>query len=138
MPQTLKDIMTTNPVTCPTDTQISEVARLMKERDIGNVIVLEGDAVTGIVTDRDIVVRGLAEGRDGQTTIGEITTRDIVTLSPDDDVKKAVEVMRQRAIRRLPVVEKGRAVGIVSLGDLAIERDSDSALADISAAPADD
>ena len=138
MPQTLKDIMTTNPVTCPTDAQITDVARLMKERDIGNVIVLEGDTVAGIVTDRDIVIRAIAEGRDGQTTIGEITTRDIVTLSPDDDVKKAVEVMRQQAVRRLPVVEQGRAVGIVSLGDLAIERDSDSALADISAAPADD
>lgn len=138
MPQTLKDIMTTNPVTCPTDAQIADVARLMKERDIGNVIVLEGDTVAGIVTDRDIVVRAIAEGRDGQSTVGDITTRDIVTLSPDDDVKKAVEVMRQQAVRRLPVVEKGRAVGIVSLGDLAIERDSDSALAEISAAPADD
>ena len=138
MPQTLKDIMTTNPVTCPTDAKIADVARLMKDRDIGNVIVLEGETVTGIVTDRDIVVRGIAEGRDGQSAIGEITTRDLVTLAPDDDVKKAVEVMRTQAIRRLPVVEKGRAVGIVSLGDLAIERDSDSALADISAAPADD
>ena len=138
MPQTLKDIMTTNPVTCPTDAQITDVARLMKERDIGNVIVLEGDRVAGIVTDRDIVIRAVAEGRDGQTTVGDITTRDIVTLSPDDDVKRAVEVMREQAVRRLPVVEQGRAVGIVSLGDLAIERDSDSALADISAAPADD
>lgn len=92
MPQTLKDIMTTNPVTCSTDAQITDVARLMKERDIGNVIVLEGDTVAGIVTDRDIVIRAVAESREGQTTIGEITTRDIATLSPDDDVKKAFDI----------------------------------------------
>lgn len=131
--QTLKDIMTPNPVTCPPDATLADVARLMKERDIGAVIVQDGERVTGIATDRDIVVRGLAEGRDAQATLGDIVSTDLVTLSPDDDVQKAVEAMRTKAVRRLPVVENGKAVGIVSIGDLALDRDPDSALADISA-----
>ena len=135
MAQRVKDIMTPNPVSCPTDATITDVAKLMKDRDIGDVIVLDGQTITGIATDRDIVVRALAEGRDGKTTIGEITSRDVVTMTPEDDVKKAVETMRSHSIRRLPVCEGGRPVGIVSIGDLAMERDQKSALADISAAP---
>jgi CBS domain-containing protein len=136
--QKLKDIMTTDVVTCPTTATLTDVARTMKERDIGNVILVDGDTVFGIATDRDIVVRGLAVGCDPQSPISEVATTDLVTLSPDDDVARAVDVMRERAVRRLPVVDQGKPVGIVSLGDLAIERDSDSALADISAAPADE
>jgi CBS domain-containing protein len=91
--------------------------------------------VRGIVTDRDIVVRAVADGRDpASTTLGEVGSTDVVALSPDDTVERAVEIMRQKAIRRVPVVEGGRAVGIVSIGDLAAERDPDSALADISSA----
>jgi len=90
----------------------------------------------GLVTDRDLVVRALAEGRDSATTkLGDICSKDLVVLSPGDSVDDAVRVMRERAVRRIPVVEEGRAVGIISIGDLAIERDADSALADISVAP---
>jgi CBS domain-containing protein len=135
MAQTLKDIMTTNPATCPGTATITEVAKLMRDRDIGDVIVLDGDRITGIATDRDIVIRAVAEGNDGTTTIAQVCSGDVVTLSPGDDVSKAVQVMRDKAVRRLPVVEGGRPVGIVSLGDLAIDRDNASALADISAAP---
>lgn len=135
---TLKDIMTANPVTCTSDATIADVARLMEERDIGDVILMDGETITGIVTDRDIVIRGLAKGMDGTAPVAEVCTGDVVTLSPEDDVSKAAEVMAQQAIRRLPIVEGGRPVGIVSLGDLAIDRDPDSALADISAAPADE
>lgn len=138
MAQKLRDLMTPNPVTCPADATLTDVARLMKERDIGNVLVMDGETVTGIATDRDIVVRGLAEGRDGASPITDVCTTDIVALGPDDDVMTAVNTMRERAVRRLPVVEGGKPVGIVSIGDLAIERDSDSALADISAAPPTD
>jgi CBS domain-containing protein len=134
---TLKDIMTANPVTCTSDATIQDVARLMDERDIGDVIIMDGETISGIVTDRDIVVRGLAKGLDGTAQVVEVCTGDVVTLSPEDDVTKAAEVMAQQAIRRLPVVESGRPVGIVSLGDLAIDRDPDSALADISAAAPD-
>src|SRR6266508_182244 len=96
----------------------------------------DGSKVYGIVTDRDIVVRGIAEGLDPRTnTLDDICSRTLTTVSPDDSIDTAVSLMREKAIRRLPVVKRGRPVGIVSIGDLAIERDSHSALADVSAAP---
>jgi CBS domain-containing protein len=99
-------------------------------------VIVEKGQIQGILTDRDIVVRGLAEGRDpARTTVGEICSRELTVLSPTDSVGDAVKVMRDKAIRRLPVVEGGRPVGIVSLGDLAVERDPESALGGISAAP---
>ena len=135
MAQTLKDIMTANPATCPTTATLTEVAKVMKDRDIGDVIVVDGDQIAGIVTDRDIVVRAVAEGRDGQTTVADVCSSNVVTLSPDDDLKKAAKLMRESDVRRLPVTEGGKPVGIVSLGDLAVERNEGSTLADISAAP---
>jgi CBS domain-containing protein len=109
----------------------------MRANDIGDVIVVDDNGkLTGIVTDRDIVVRVVAEGRDPRATrLGDIASRELTVLAPDDPVERAVELMRERAIRRLPVVEQGKPVGIVSIGDLALDRDPDSALADISAAP---
>ena len=86
---------------------------------------------------RDIVVRGLAEGR-ASASLGDICTHELIAVRPDDDVEAAVRAMGEHAIRRLPVVENDEAVGMVSLGDLAIELDPNTALADISAAPADD
>lgn len=138
MAQKLKDLMTPNPVTCPSDATLADVAQIMKDSDIGNVLVMDGDTVTGIATDRDIVVRGLAEGRDATAPISDACSTDIIALSPDDDVMTAVNTMRERAVRRLPVMDGGRPVGIISIGDLAVARDSDSALADISAAPPND
>jgi len=111
----------------------------MRERDIGDVIVLEDDRVVGILTDRDIVVRAVAEGRTPtETRVGDIGSRDPETLRPDDTVEDAVRIMREKAVRRIPVVENGRPIGIVSIGDLAVETDTDSALADISVAEPDD
>ena len=136
MAQTLKDLMTPNPLTCPATATILDAAKQMRDRNIGDVIVTNGNGVCGIVTDRDIVVRAIADGCvPANTTIGDICSRDLVTVSPDADVTEAVSLMREHALRRLPVVENGKPVGIVSIGDLAVERDSDSALADISAAP---
>jgi CBS domain-containing protein len=134
--QTLKDLMTPNPLTVKAGTTILEAAQQMRDQGIGDVIVTDGGKVCGIVTDRDIVVRAIADGREPTTTkVGDICSRDLVTLAPTADVTEAVTLMRERALRRLPVVENGKPVGIVSIGDLAIERDEDSALADISAAP---
>ena len=136
MAQTLKDLMTPNPLTVTAGTTIVDAAQQMRDRGIGDVIVTDGGKVCGIVTDRDIVVRAVADGGEPTTTtVGDICSRDLVTLSPGADVTEAVTLMRERALRRLPVVENGKPVGIVSIGDLAIERDEDSALADISAAP---
>jgi CBS domain-containing protein len=129
--------MTSNPRTLDASETIRTAARVMRDEDIGAVIVTEGDRVRGIVTDRDIVVRAVAEGADAaKTTLGDIASSDIETVTPETSVEDAIEIMRMKAIRRLPVVDgDGRPVGIVSIGDLALERDRDSALADISAAP---
>jgi CBS domain-containing protein len=137
MAQTISDVMTPEPRTCDVDASALDAAREMRDADIGDVLVTEQDRLCGIVTDRDIVVRVIAEGRDpGSTKLGEACTRDVATLSPDDSVEDAIRLVREQDVRRIPVVEDGRPAGIVSIGDLAIARDSDSALADISAAPA--
>jgi CBS domain-containing protein len=136
MAQYLRDIMTQKPVTVQATDTVVAAARSMRDGNIGDVVVVDNEQIQGILTDRDIVVRALAEGRDpARTTVGEICTRELTTLSPDDAIGHAEKTMRERAIRRLPVVEGGRPVGIVSLGDLAVERHPDSTLGEISAAP---
>jgi CBS domain-containing protein len=132
----LRDIMTQKPLTLQTSDTITAAARTMRDGNIGDVVVLENGRIRGILTDRDIVVRALAEGMDpSRTTVGEICSKELTTLAPTDSVEHAVSIMRDRAIRRLPVVEEGHPVGIVSLGDLAVARDPDSVLGGISAAP---
>jgi CBS domain-containing protein len=135
MAQTVREIMTQNPVTLPRSASISEAAKRMRDDDIGDVIVMDDGDMCGLVTDRDIVVRAVAEGADPQfTKVDEICTHNLVTVAPDDSLQQTAQLMRERAVRRVPVVEGGRPVGIVSLGDLAIELDERSGLADISAA----
>jgi CBS domain-containing protein len=133
----IRDIMCKDPETIARNRSVREAAEIMKERGIGDVLVIEEDGrLCGIVTDRDLVVRGLAEGRDpDETPIGDLCSGTIVTLEPDAGIEEAVSMMRDRAIRRIPIVDHGNPVGIVSIGDLARERDPDSALAQISAAP---
>jgi CBS domain-containing protein len=136
MAQYLRDIMTQKPVTVQATDTVVAAARSMRDGNIGDVVVVDKDQIQGILTDRDIVVRALAEGRDpARTTVGEICSRELTTLSPNDAIGDAEKTMRARAIRRLPVVEGGRPVGIVSLGDLAVEKNPDSTLGGISAAP---
>jgi CBS domain-containing protein len=134
--QLVRDIMTTSVIGLGEEASLVEAARHMRLNDIGDVLLLDGDSVRGIVTDRDIVVRALAADKDpSTTTIGEIATADPVTIGPDEPAAHAVQLMRDRALRRLPVCEDGHVVGVVSLGNLAVERDPESALADISTAP---
>ena len=136
MAQYLREIMTQKPVTVQATDTVVAAARSMRDGNIGDVVVVENNQIQGILTDRDIVVRALAEGRDpARTTVGEICSRELTTLSPNDAIGDAEKTMRARAIRRLPVVEGGRPVGIVSLGDLAVEKNPDSTLCGISAAP---
>jgi CBS domain-containing protein len=136
MARYLREIMTQNPVTVQTTDSVVAAARSMRDGNIGDVVVVERGEIQGILTDRDIVVRALAEGRDpARTTVGEICSRELTTLSPSDPIADAVTIMRDKAIRRLPVVDGGRPIGIVSLGDLAVERDPESTLGGISAAP---
>ncbi len=135
MAQTVQEVMAHDPVTVDVSQTLVELARLMRDHDTGAVIVTDDGNVRGIVTDRDIVVRAIADGRDpSEVDVGDIHSADVVTLNPQDRLETAAETMRRHDVRRLPVVDGGRPIGVVSLGDLAIERDEDSALADISAA----
>ncbi|GHJ44358.1 signal transduction protein [Catellatospora sp. TT07R-123] len=135
--QLVRDIMTANPVCLPDTASLTEAAEQMARRDIGDVLVLDGDGrLEGIVTDRDIVVRGMAAGREpGAVHLRDILSDRLVMVGADEPVSAAVELMREHALRRLPVTADGHAVGIVSLGDLAADRDPRSALAEISEAP---
>lgn len=132
---TVRDVMSPQPRILSPEATILEAAEVMRREDIGDVIVAQPDRLQGILTDRDIVVRVLAEGRDpSQTRVGEVCSRDLVTIAPEESVGKAVRLMRDKAVRRLPVVEGDGIVGMLTLGDIAVERDSRTALADISAA----
>ena len=136
MAQQIRELMTPNPVALPGTASVHEAARAMRDADIGDVIVIENNQACGIVTDRDIVVRTVAEAQDpATTTLADLCSHALVTVTPTDSVEQAVRLMRTHAIRRLPVVEGGQPVGIVSLGDLAVERDPGSALGEISGAP---
>ncbi len=131
--QTVADLMTRPTATCPADAEIRAAAALMRDRDTGDVVVVDHDTVRGIVTDRDIVVRALADGKGPETPLAEVLSGQVVAVAPDDRIEKVVDLMREHAVRRIPVVDGGRLAGVISIGDLAMERDPDSALADISA-----
>ncbi|UBU17674.1 CBS domain-containing protein [Nonomuraea gerenzanensis] len=134
MAKTVADVMTSHPATVEADQPVSVAASLMRDNDTGAVIVNDNGRMKGIVTDRDITVRVVADDRGPDTPVREACSPSVEAVGPDTSIEQAVQLMRTHAVRRLPVVEDGRAVGVVSLGDLAMERDPDSALADISAA----
>lgn len=135
MANTVGEVMARNPVCLDPQTTLNEAARQMAEQDIGNVLVADDAGVQGIVTDRDIVVRALAQDRDpARTSLGDICSTNVVTVAAGDSIAVAADLMAEHAVRRLPVIQDGRPVGVVSLGDLAIEKDEGSALAAISAA----
>jgi len=135
MAQRIGDVMTKNVTKLPASASVADAARKMREEDIGAVVIEDERGAVCLVTDRDIAIRVVAESLDPkQTRLGDVCSRDIISASPDDDADRAVEMMRQRAIRRIPVVDAGRVVGIVSLGDLARNRDRTSVLGQISSA----
>src|SRR5688572_11812645 len=111
MAQTIREVMTENPTVLDADASVADAARIMRDEDQGDVLISRDGQLCGIVTDRDIVVRGVAETVDLATVrVGDLATRELVTVSPDDKVKEAVKLMRQEAVRRLPVMEDGKAV----------------------------
>jgi CBS domain-containing protein len=132
----VSDVMTREPIALGSTETMARAAKQMRDADVGDVMVVDGGRVIGLVTDRDIVVRGIAEDLDPfTTTLATVCTRDVVTVGAADTVDSAVRLMREHAVRRLPVLaDDGSPLGVVSLGDIAIERDRESALADISAA----
>ncbi|MER6129085.1 CBS domain-containing protein [Streptomyces sp. NPDC001795] len=137
MSRQIRDVMHRGAIAVEPMTSVARAARLMREQGVGDVLVTYDRDLFGVLTDRDIVVRAIAEDRDpNTTTAGSVCTRPpVVTLTPDDTTDHAAELMRRYAVRRLPVVESGGCpVGIVSLGDLAATEDPQSVLADISKA----
>jgi CBS domain-containing protein len=119
----VRDVMTLRPSCVTRHTTVSKVAELMEAEDVGAVPVVDGDHLLGIVTDRDIVVRAVARGRDPQLTrVAEVASDDLVTVSPDTELPDALVLMGRHQVRRLPVTdEDNRLVGIVSQGDVALE-----------------
>jgi CBS domain-containing protein len=120
MTRKLREIMSPAPVCMAAGETVSAAARAMKEHGTGTVLVLSGGRLSGLVTDRDIMVRVLAENHDPATTrVGDICSGDLATLGPDDEVERAIQLVRERAVRRIPVLANGAAVGMVYVGDLA-------------------
>lgn len=116
----IRDVMTANPKSCSSNASITEAARAMSSEDVGPIPVVEGDRLVGLLTDRDIVVRVVAEGRDPQsTTVGEVASSDLATVSPDENLDRALQLLAERQVRRLPVVEGEKLVGIVAQADIA-------------------
>ena len=116
----VRELMTTAPVTVQPDATLGEVAVLMKQEDCGSIPVVDDGRLVGIVTDRDIVIRGVAAGSDPKTQrVSTVMSADPVTIRPDDDLTDAEKVMADRQIRRLPVVENGKLVGIIVTAQIA-------------------
>ncbi|WP_188197591.1 CBS domain-containing protein [Nonomuraea sp. SYSU D8015] len=136
MTRRVRDVMTRDVVMVSVDSTLVAAARQMLEHGVGDVFVMEDGRLFGVLTDRDIVVRAIARGLSPVlVSAGDICSRKLITVSPDDAEWYAVELMRMHTVRRLPVLDHGRPVGVLSLGDLAIDLERDSALAAISAAP---
>lgn len=135
MTQLVKDVMTIGVLALPPEASLVEAARLMRDRDVGDVLVAADDRLLGVLTDRDIAVRSVAMGHDPHITpVRSVCTPDVLTVPPDADSGEAVSIMREHGVRRLAVVDDGHPMGVVTLGDLARARDPGSALAGISAA----
>jgi CBS domain-containing protein len=123
--QQIRDVMTTNPSTVESTSAVVQAARVMKQVDAGVVPVTDNGRLAGIVTDRDIPIRVVAEGKDpGSTTVGEVASKNLVTVDPQQDLDEALRLMAQHKVRRLPVVEEdGRLVGVLAQADVAREGD---------------
>ncbi|HMN97801.1 MAG TPA: CBS domain-containing protein [Miltoncostaeaceae bacterium] len=124
---TVREAMAADVRSVTTDQDVAAAARLMRDGGTGFLPVLEGGAPVGVVTDRDLVVRVLAEGGDGSTVVGEVMTRDVTTIGPDEDLSAAADAMRAQEVRRLVVVEGEAVVGVLSHGALVQATDGEGA-----------
>jgi CBS domain-containing protein len=127
MAKSVRDAMTSNPQTVSSDSTVADAARLMRDEDVGSLPIVEGDRLVGTVTDRDITIRVVAEGRDPQSTrVQEVASRDLVTIDPQQDLDEALRLMARHQVRRLPVVEEdGRLIGVVAQADVAQQADEE-------------
>ena len=125
----IRDVMTPNPRYVSPDDSIQSAAQIMRDEDTGAVPVCDNGRAVGIVTDRDIVIRAIAEGQPNRP-VRDIATRDVISVGPDTSTREAADLMSEHQVRRLPVVDGDRLVGIVSLGDLAVKEAKDSRIGD--------
>jgi CBS domain-containing protein len=123
MGQSIRDLMTENPCSIDADKPVAYAAKMMRDEDVGLAPIVEGDKLVGTLTDRDIAIRVVAEGKDpNQTTVREVASTNIVTIDPQQDLDEALRLMAKHQVRRLPVVEEdGRLVGVVAQADVARE-----------------
>jgi CBS domain-containing protein len=120
MHTSIHEAMTSNPTTVGPTNTVKEAAQIMKSEDVGSLPIVEGDKLAGVITDRDIAIRIVAEGRGTDTTVGEIASRDVVTVDPQQSIDEAAGLMAKHQVRRLPVVEEdGRLVGVLAQADIA-------------------
>jgi CBS domain-containing protein len=120
MYQSVRDAMTSSPKTIGPTTTAQEAARLMTSEDVGALPIVEGDKLVGVVTDRDLAIRVLAEGKSPDTVVSEIASKDVVTVDPDQTLEEAARLMAEHQVRRLPVVEEdGSLVGVLAQADIA-------------------
>jgi CBS domain-containing protein len=121
MAKTIHDLMTSNPSTIEPDKTVADAAKLMRDEDAGLIPIVEGQKLAGTITDRDIAIRIVAEGKDPQSsTVRDVMTSRLVTVDPDQDLDEALRLMAEHQVRRLPVVEEdGKLVGIVAQADIA-------------------
>ena len=126
-----RDIMTKDVKTATRADTLQTVARLMRDGDMGSVTVVEDGKLVGIVTDRDLVVRSIADGKDASTSIAEAMTTDIFSVRPDDFAFEAIRLMGDRQVRRIPVVDdEGRLAGIIAMADIALEMEDQQEIAE--------
>src|ERR671932_1903094 len=125
MAQSIRDLMTANPCSIDAEQTVAHAAKMMRDEDVGLAPIVEGDKLVGTLTDRDIAIRVVAEGKDpNQTTVREIASTNIVTIDPQQDLDEALRLMAKHQVRRLPVVEEdGRLVGVVAQADVARHSD---------------
>ena len=124
----IREIMTTDIKKATLDNTLTDVASMMRDEDIGALPVVQDGELRGIVTDRDIVVRAIADGKEpSTTTVQEVLSEELESVESDDDVEKAADLMASRQIRRLPVVQGGKLIGMVSLGDIAVKHEESTA-----------
>ena len=129
--QRCSEIMTKNVKTATRETTLREVAAIMRDGDVGAVPVVEGGKLVGIVTDRDIVVRSVADGKNADSSVADAMTTELFTVEPDDFVFEAIRLMGDKQVRRIPVVtEKGELAGIIAMADVALEMEDEREIAE--------
>jgi signal-transduction protein with cAMP-binding, CBS, and nucleotidyltransferase domain len=129
----VRDVMTPGPIGVDYDQSVGEAARAMRDWGVGAILVVSNGSLYGLVTDRDLVVRAVAEERGADEPVGPLSSANLIGVDADADVHEAMRLMRQHGVRRLPVLENGQVAGIVSLGDLAMQDEPDLAFAQLSA-----